>query len=175
MAMPPLILDTCVVLSLLASRRMKEILGANSGPFLIAEAVLHATLSIHIMVDGVREKESVSLKPLLAAGVLAVVEPENEEEFQSLIALSLELDDGEAMTCSLAQHRGYRIATDERKTIRLVANRIGTIGTLDLVRAWGDRAGVSPRLVGEVLAAIEDRGYVPGVSHAHYAWWKQLR
>lgn len=153
---------------------MTEILGANSGPFLIAEAVFREALYIHVTVDGVREKEPVSLESLFAAGVLAVVEPESDEEFQTLIDLSLELDDGEAMTCVLAQHRGYRIATDERKTIRLIENRITAVGTLDLIRGWAENAPEPLALVQEVLVAIENRGYVPGTTHVHYAWWKQF-
>jgi predicted nucleic acid-binding protein len=171
---PPLILDTCVVLSLCATRRVEEILGANAGPFLVAEAVLREALYIHVVVDGEREKELISLDSLLAAGVLSVVQPETEEEFQSLVDLSLDLDDGEAMTCALAQYRGYRIATDERKTIRLVGNRIVTVGTLDLVRSWADDMAVPPAQLREVLNAIEDRGYVPGITQVHYAWWQQI-
>jgi hypothetical protein len=30
-------------------------------------------------------------------------------------------------------------------------------------------------MVREVLAAIEDRGYIPGVAHPHHAWWMQRR
>jgi predicted nucleic acid-binding protein len=174
MTTPPLILDTCVVLSLCATRRVEEILGANVGPFLVDEAVLREALYIHIIVAGVREKEPISLDPLLTAGALSVVQPETEEEFQLLVDLSVELDDGEAMTCALAQHRGYRIATDERKTIRLIENRILTVGTLDLVRNWADKSAAEPALLREVLNAIEDRGYVPGATHIHYAWWKQI-
>ena len=171
---PPLILDTCVVLSLCATRRVEEILGVNDGPFLVAEAVLREALYIHVIVDGMREKEPLSLDPLLAAGALSVVQPVTEEEFQSLVDLSLELDDGEAMTCALAQHRGYRIGTDERKTIRLLGNQIMTVGTLDLVRAWADHVVVPPAQLREILNAIEDRGYVPGAAHVHYAWWQQI-
>ncbi|MGH2615062.1 MAG: hypothetical protein ACRDJC_07470 [Thermomicrobiales bacterium] len=171
MTTPPLLLDTCVVLSLFATRRVEEILAANPGPFLIAEAVLRESMYIHVIVDGVREKEPVSFEPMFAAGTLAVVEPESEEEIQSLIDLSLQLDDGEAMTCALALHRGYRIATDEKKAIRFVGNQIPIVGALDLVRAWADAVAAPPILIREVLAAIEERGYVPGSDHRHYGWW----
>lgn len=174
MTTPPLLLDTCVVLSLYASRRCEEILVANMGPFLIAEAVLRETLYVHVIVDGVREKERISLDPLLTAGILASIAPETEDEFQTLIDFSRQLDDGEAMTCAIALHRGYRIATDERKTIRLVGDRIPIIGTLDLVWNWAAVTAASPTLIRDVLAAIVDRGYVPGETHRHYAWWKQM-
>lgn len=174
MTSPPLLLDTCVVLSLCATRRIAEILGAHPGPFLIAEAVLQETLYIHVMVDGVREKEPVSLAPLVAAGTLTVVQPESEAEFQSLIDFSLQLDDGEAMTCAIALHRGYRVVTDEKKTIRLLGNQISIVGTLELIRAWADAVTPPATLIREVLVAIEHRGYMPGLDHPHRAWWDQI-
>ena len=139
---------------------MKDILDANPGPFLI--------------VDAVREKEPVSLDPLLADGTLAVVAPETEAEFQTLIDLSLALDDGEAMTCAIALHRGYRVVTDEKKTVRLMGNQIPIIGTLDLIRTWADEVTAPASLLREVLAAIADRGYIPGPDHPHRAWWDQM-
>ena len=174
MSDPPLLLDTCVVLSLCATRRMKDILDANPGPFLIVDAVLRETLYLHVVVDGVREKEPVSLDPLLADGTLAVVAPETEAEFQTLIDLSLALDDGEAMTCAIALHRGYRVVTDEKKTVRLMGNQIPIIGTLDLIRTWADEVTAPASLLREVLAAIADRGYIPGPDHPHRAWWDQM-
>jgi hypothetical protein len=171
----PLILDTCVVLSLFATRRIEEILNANGGPFLIAEAVRRETLYIHIMVDGIREKAPIVLDPLLQSGMLAVVEPESEEELQSLIAYSLQLDEGEAMTCALARHRGYRMATDEKKTIKLIGSQVEIVGTLDMMCTWETATGVSRATMREVLAAIEDRGYVPGPTHKHYEWWNERR
>lgn len=175
MIVPPLLLDTCVVLSLYATRRMDQILRANGGPILIAEAVVRESLYIHVVIDGVREKELIDLKPFLESGVLRVVEPETEDEFQALISYSLKLDEGEAMTCALAAQRGYRIATDEKKTINLVGRRLAIVGTLDLVRVWEDTDSVPPALMREVLAAIEERGYVPGPTHAHVSWWRQRR
>jgi predicted nucleic acid-binding protein len=175
MTLPPLLLDTCVVLSLYASQHIEEILQANQGPFLIAEAVRREALYIHVVVDGIREREPISLEPLIESGILAVVEPESEDELQSLIDYSLKLDEGEAMTCALALHRGYRIATDERKTINLIGHQVDIVGTLDLVQAWETTAAVAHAVMQEVLAAIEDRGYVPGATHRHYEWWKRLR
>lgn len=171
---PPLILDTCVVLSLYATRRMEALLAALPGPILIAEAVLHEALYVHVIVDGVREKEPIILGPLVDAGKLTVVAPESQAEYESLLEFAMVLDDGEAMTCALALHRGLRIATDERKTIRLVGDRIAVVGTLDLVRGWASDAGASADEIREMLAAIADRGYVPGQDHPHWPWWSDL-
>jgi predicted nucleic acid-binding protein len=175
MTSSPLLLDTCVVLSLYASQHMAEILRENDGPFRIADAVLREALYVHVIVDGVREKQPVALEALIADGTIGVIEPETEAELQSLIDYSLILDEGEAMTCALALHRGYRIATDEKKTIRIVGNSAPIIGALDLVRSWVERAKVQEIVVQKVLAAIEDRGYIPGATHAHYSWWTVMR
>jgi hypothetical protein len=170
----PLLLDACVVLSLYASRRMEEILRANEGPFLVAEAVLREALYVHVVVGGIREKEPVLLEPLLTAGILAVVEPESEDEFLTLFDLALQLDDGEAMTGAVALHRGYRIATDDGKTIRLLGQRLPIVGTLDLVRTWVDAEAVASHPVREALIGIAERGYVPGKTHPHRLWWDQM-
>jgi hypothetical protein len=154
---------------------MEAILRANGDQFFIAGAVLRESLYIHVVVDGVPEKEPVALDPFLDSGLLRVVEPEAEDEFRSLIAYAVRLDEGEAMTCALALHRGYRIATDEKKTIKLLGTSAAIVGTLDMVRAWEAATVSSREVMREVLAAIEDRGYVPGVTHPHYSWWRGLR
>jgi predicted nucleic acid-binding protein len=171
MPTPPLILDTCVVLSLYATHRMEELLDAQAGPILIAEAVLREALYVHIVVEGVREKEPMDLGPLVDAGKLTVVAPESEEEFEALLDFALVLDDGEAMTCALALHRGLRIATDERKTTRLIGERVPVVGTLALVRDWAVRVAAPHDEIRNMLTAIADRGYVPGRDHLQWRWW----
>jgi hypothetical protein len=170
----PLLLDACVVLSLYASRRMEEILSANEGPFLVAEAVLREALYVHVNIGGVREKEPIVLEPLLTAGIVAVVEPESEDELLTFFDLALQLDDGEAMSGAIALHRGYRIATDDGKMIRLLGQRLPIVGTLDLVWAWVEAEAVAPQPVREALIGIAERGYVPGRTHPHRSWWDRM-
>jgi hypothetical protein len=170
----PLLLDACIILSVYASRRMEEILRANEGPFLVAEAVLHEALYVHVNVGGVREKEPVLLEPLLTAGILAVVEPESEDELLTFFDLALQLDDGEAMSGAIALHRGYRIATDDEKMIRLLGQRLAIVGTLNLVRAWVDAEAAPPLAVREALIGIAERGYIPGRTHPHRLWWDRM-
>jgi hypothetical protein len=150
---------------------MEEILRANEGPFLVAEAVVHEALYIHVHIGGIREKEPVVLDALLSSGILDVVEPESDDELLTLFDLALQLDDGEAMTGAIALHRGYRMATDDGKSIRLLGARLPIVGTLDLVRAWVDARGVPPQSVRETLIGIAERGYVPGKTHRHWHWW----
>lgn len=170
----PLLLDACVVLSLYATRRMEEILAANRGPFLVAEAVIRESLFIHVVAAGGREREPVTLIPLLASNVLVRSEPENESELATLFELSLQLDDGEAMSCAIALHRGCRIATDVAKTIRLMGPRLTIVGTLDLVRTWAEETGAPQFEVRSALIGIAERGYVPNKGHPQRPWWDSL-
>jgi hypothetical protein len=109
----------------------------------------------------VRDKEPVVLDALLSAGILDVVEPESEAELLTLFDLALQLDDGEAMTGAIALSRGYRMATDDGKSIRLLGPRLPIVGTLDLVRAWVDAQAVPPTSVRDALIGIAERGCVP--------------
>ena len=144
---------------------------ANQGPYLVAEAVLRESLYVHVIVAGVREKEPVVLEPLLAAGTLDIVEPQTDDEFATLMDLSLQLDDGEAMSCAIALQRGFRIATDDGKTIRLLGHRLPTVSTLDLIRHWADMTSPSQTQIRDALLGIVDRGYIPSPNHAHRPWW----
>ena len=171
---PPILLDACVVLSLYATRHMEEILDAVPGSFLVAETVVAESLYIQVMIDGVQDLELVNLDPLIASGKIAVIAPESEEEFQSFLELSQRLDDGEAMTCALALHRGYRVATDDGKTIKLMGQQIPIIGGLHMVRAWAETTSAPPALLRDALIAICNRGYFPGQNHPHRAWWDSI-
>jgi hypothetical protein len=150
---------------------MDEALHAVPGPFLIAETVLDESLYVQVVVDDVRDLELVNLEPLLSSGKIAIVAPESDEEFATFFEFAKRLDDGEAMTCALALHRGYRVATDDGKTIKLVRHQIPLVSGLDLVRAWAETISAPPALVRGALSAIRNRGYVPGHDHVHRAWW----
>jgi predicted nucleic acid-binding protein len=137
--------------------------------------VARETLYIHVLTDGIREQEPVDLSAFFTSGFLHILRPESDDEFQALIHYATLLDDGEAMTCAIATRRDYRIATDEKKTIRLLGSQVSILGTLDMLRAWEESASISGSIMREALAAIEERGYVPGSTHPHYAWWRQRR
>jgi hypothetical protein len=52
------------------------------------------------------EREPIDLGPLEEAGLLTTLSAESEEELRIYIDLTLEMDDGEAMTGAIASHRG---------------------------------------------------------------------
>ena len=78
------------------------------------------------------------------------------------------------MSGAIAIHRGYRVATDDGKMIRLLGPRLPIVGTLDLVRAWVNAEAVPPDRVRAALIGIAARGYVPSGTHPHRIWWDRL-
>jgi predicted nucleic acid-binding protein len=115
----------------------------------------------------------VELAPVVVAGLLHVVRPD-DVELATFIDISLDLEDGEALTIALAVHRGWLVATDDRKAQRIAHERgVLLLTTLDLVKAWSERKCISPGDLHAALMALRERArYAPGRTHALYAWWE---
>jgi hypothetical protein len=79
-------------------------------------------------------------------------------ELAAYVAFAAELDDGEAMALAIARCRGWQLATDERKAIRL-AGEVGVpvLTTPAVLKRWVDVLGPSGTEVGAALSAIRDR------------------
>lgn len=176
-----ILLDTCCLINLFASARIEDILSTIPAPFGIAEAVRREALYIlpeDVAAEPLIEAETVSIEPLVAAGLLDVLQPESEQEVGTYIDFAADLDDGEAMTCALAIHRGYDIATDERKAIRILAERAPQVvvhTTSSLVRWWSEVGHADPQAIRRALNAIQVRGrFRPGKTDPHLSWWESM-
>lgn len=168
-----LLLDACVVINLSASRQMEAIVRSLAIDVGVVALVQAEAGNVRRGGDGddADEREPIELAPLLERGLLRQVEP-TEEELDRFAALTVRLDDGEAMTAAVALARGWAVATDERKAITLLANQIRVLSTLDLVKTWADRERVDPTTLARALADLRDRGrYHPGPWHPWRAWW----
>ncbi len=101
--------------------------------------------------------------------------PLEAAELVDYVNFAAELDDGEAMTCAIAVHRGGAVATDDRKARRVLtrdAPRLRLLNTLDLVRDWALQQQIASVPLRAVLANIRDRAsYIPGRSHTLRSWW----
>lgn len=168
------LLDACAVLSLYATSRMAEIIAAAPGPVAVSDMVLQEALYVRRIAEGVSEREPVDLTPLVASRVLAVIGAEDEGELQTFIDLTVDLDDGEAMTAALAIHRAYALVTDDRKAERLLAGRVQVRATLDLVKVWAEAEQVDDATLRAALTSIYERGYQPSNRHALKPWRDKL-
>lgn len=176
-----ILLDTCCLINLFASTRIEDILSTIPVPFGIAEAVRREALYIlpeDVAEEPSTEAEAVSIEPFVASGLLTVLQLASEEEANTYIDFAADLDDGEAMTCALAIHRGCDVATDERKAIRILGVRAPQVAiqtTARLVRWWAEAGHVDPLVVRLALRSIQFRGrFRPGKSDPLRSWWESI-
>ena len=98
-----------------------------------------------------------------------------EEELTTFIDFAVGLGDGEAMTAAIALHRGLTVVTDDRVALRVIAGRVPTVPSLQLIREWIDREQISREIANEALRNLRQRGsYVPGPNHPLRSWWDEL-
>ena len=169
------LLDACAVVSLYASRRMADILGAVPTPCAIVDVVEREAQYVLKggTNDDAREREPVALGEIIAGGIVSIAAAAADEELATYILLTERLNRGEAMTAAVAIHRGYAVVTDDRKAERV----LGELGvplrsTLDLVKAWFDGDQLDAAIQRQVLLDIRQRGtYKPPKRHPLRSWW----
>jgi hypothetical protein len=165
-------------MNLYATRWMHQILVANGGPFAVVDAVAREAQYVFRGGAGehARDREPVSLQPMLDAGLLTVLATDDEDELLTFIDVSAELGAGEAMTAALAIHRGCIVVTDDRKASRVLRSRgVALRGSLDLIHVWSGIPAISRSLLRTALVDLRQRGnYDPPRMHPLRAWWDEV-
>lgn len=168
-----ILLDACVVINLFASRHMAAILDTAPGQVAVADLVVAESLYVRRggAGDDANEPEPVDLSPLIATNRLSVLTA-TDEELETFVGLTLDVDDGEAMTLALAIHRQATVVTDDRKVKRVLAGRAPLRSTPDLIKDWADQANVPEPVLRLALIDVQQRGsYLPGRTHPLRTWW----
>lgn len=175
-----ILLDACCVLNLYATRRCEEILRAIAARFAVADLV--AGEAIYVFRGGAgpdaRERDQIDLRALSDAGMLEILHSQSVDETASFVNFAAELDDGEAMTCALAVHRGTTVATDDRKALRILKERapqVPVYTTCHLLQQWATSGTVTAPDVRQALLDIQERGrYLPPKDHPLSTWWESV-
>lgn len=177
MSRPHVLLDTCVLLNLLASGECESILRAINNQWLICTAVEQESLYLR-NEDPNNPLQAVSLAPLFSMELVQICNVETADEAQLFVNYSSRLDDGEAMSVALAVARGYFLATDERKARRIfleasAADRL--ICTSQIVRTWTETAAISrARAKASLLGIVSKARFFPSASDLNLQWWNDL-
>jgi len=173
-----LMLDACCVMTLYASGRMDDVL-RSIPPSVTVAAYVYEEEALFIYAgpedDVRREREPITLEPLVEAGLLAIVSLESADEILAYVNLSSRLDDGEAATIAIASTRNWMVATDDKKAIGVLETyeRLQVVTTPDLLKHWADTTKASSEAIAEVLRAVQGRSvYKPGKRHSLFAWWQ---
>ena len=176
-----ILLDASCLLNIYATGRLRDIAIALPYRLGVAEYV-RGREALYVWRRGATANEDeqvpVDLTPLVAEGLIQVARLERPEEVSTFVDFAAVMDDGEAVTIALALHRGYAVATDDRKARRILAERAQSVplfSTLELLKAWSERASVSSEGLRQAMLAIQSSAsYVPGTRDPLYQWWQAI-
>jgi len=173
-----LLLDACSLINLYATRRIAEILAGHPGRFCVVDVARREAGYVLRGGDGpdATEREPLDLEPLERDGLLATLTAESEEELRTYIELTLEMDDGESMTGAIAIHRRFRVVTDDRKALRVLAERgVPCSTSLNLIKGWSEQMDVNAEVLRAVLLDLRQRArYLPHRTHPLRDWWDEV-
>jgi predicted nucleic acid-binding protein len=119
-------------------------------------------------------KVPASLSGLIASGLLTICDPQNQQELDRFTHYAtLFRSDGESMCLALAEQRGWVVATDDRRAIR-VAQQAGltVVSCPQLLKTWADATTPDQATLLRVLQNIEILAqFKPNTSMPEYPWW----
>ncbi|HLI78113.1 MAG TPA: hypothetical protein VKV02_14300 [Acidobacteriaceae bacterium] len=176
-ASPPAAIDACCLFDLLASGNTEAILRASGFSWQLPSAVRGEVQYVRQhdpAQPGKLVKVPADLSGLISSGLLAVCDPQNQQELDRFTHYAtLFRSDGESMCLALAEQRGWVVATDDRRAIR-VAQQAGltVVSCPQLLKAWADAATPDQATLIRVLQDIEVLAqFKPNPSMPEYQWW----
>jgi predicted nucleic acid-binding protein len=165
-----LLLDACCLINLAATGLLDEILLRLPYACATSDLVISTEVLSVLSADGL-EREPINASALSGLSIFSL----SDEELVSFLEFAMDLDDGEASVCALAQSRGGTVATDDRKAIRILGGAspaIPILQTPDLLYEWQKISGSSHRELCEIVRAIEQRArFRPRRDHRLFSWW----
>lgn len=172
---PLVVLDACCVINLCATGCLGEIL--RGLPFQFAVSAEMADEELLFVTNQAGERDLIDPATLGHSGLASLTLDPSEIEL--FVDFAAQLGDGEARTCALAVSRGAHIATDDRKTIRILMEDFPEVTihtTPSLLKHWSDASAVSPALLSNIIQRIEiGARYRPGSREPLLNWWTQSR
>jgi hypothetical protein len=177
LVLPPAAIDACCLFDLLASGDAEAILRASGFSWQLPSAVQGEVQFVrqHDPAQlGKLMKIPANLSGLIGSGVLTVCNPQNQQELDRFTHYAtLFRSDGESMCLALAEQRGWMVATDDRRAIR-VAQQAGltVVSCPQLVKAWVDARSPDQATLIRVLQDIQLLAqFKPNLSMPEYQWW----
>lgn len=169
------IIDACCLIDILASGHAEAILRASSH-------LWHVPNEVRGEVRYLRQRDPdglsafimapVDLSSLTSANVLTLCQAESQAESELFTQYAAQFrSDGEAMCLALAESRGWLIATDDAKAIRLSRQAgLTVVSSPQLLKLWADTEDEAI-----VVAALKDielyARFRPNTTMAECQWW----
>src|SRR5262249_23818833 len=160
LVLPAAAIDACCLFDLLASGDAEAILRASNFSWQLPSAVQGEVQYVRQhdpAQPGKLVKVPANLSALIGSGVLTVCDPQNQQELDRFTHYAaLFRSDGESMCLALAEQRGWMVATDDRRAIR-VAQQAGltVVSCPQLAKAWADATSPDHATLLRVLQYIQ--------------------
>jgi predicted nucleic acid-binding protein len=173
------ILDACCILNFCASGQLLPILKSIPAQVALTQVVQEYELKTLQRLEGEDNEGASQLETAIAQDLLIVLDFESEEEVESFVNYAAVLgDDGESATCAIAVHRGWAIATDDKKAIAFfqqTAPYLQVLSTLEIIKHWSEEAALDSQTLRDLFNAIRVKGhYMPQKTHPLRGWWESL-
>ena len=173
----PATIDACCLIDLMVSGHAEAILRASGHAW-------HLPAAVQGEVQYLRQHDPAQsgaylvvpadLTPLLTSGLLTPCQPDDPQEQARFLHYAARFrSDGEAMCIALAESRGWPMATDDRKAIR-VAEQAGltVISCPQLVKTWVDATRPNSATLVQVLTDIQTLSqFRPNPTMPDSGWW----
>lgn len=171
------LIDACCLIDLLASGEMEAILRASGHTWYLPD-IVRAEVQFVRQDDPARPgafvNAPVDLTQQIRSGLLSLCQPDNSQEQARFVHYAtLFRSDGEAICLALAECRGWLVATDDRKAIR-VAQQAGltVLSCPELVKKWADATHPDSSILIRVLSDIQRLArFNPNATMPESAWW----
>ena len=172
--MRELLLDACVMINVAASGvPLGELASRNRVTFAMARLAAAEVLYLAPVDEG-GTPERINVMGYARRGDLRLADLTLDEQ-STFLKLARDVDDGEAATLAVSLHRGWAVATDDRKAQRLAHAAeppIALVTTSALLHSWADGHDEPAERVSDVLRRIERRAaFVPRRSDPNRNWW----
>ncbi len=170
-------IDACCLIDLLASGQAEAILRATDHAW-------HLPVAVQAEVKYVRQHDTdnpggyknvpADLTPLVETGLLTVCQPDDpQEQARYVHYATIFRSDGEAMCLALGECRGWIVATDDRRAIKVAQKAGMTVASCpELVKLWSDATKLEQSALCRVLNEIQVLAqFRPNPSMPECQWW----
>jgi len=170
-------IDACCLIDLLATGNVEAILRAAGLDWYLTSAVEGEVQHVRqhdLTQPGQFLKVAVDLSPLKTSGVLQVCAPADQTEQDRFVHYATQFrSDGEAMCIAIAEARGWMVATDDRKAIRIAKQAgLSVVSCPELVKRWADATVPDEATLRKVLQDIQILAqFKPNPTMPEYQWW----
>jgi predicted nucleic acid-binding protein len=155
---PPLLLDACVTINLVAADPIHQIARSIGRSCLITRQAANEVGHLRDTANGETRLTPVNFTDHVQSGAFEIIDLA-PDEIPLFVELASLVDDGEASTIAVAIKRGMPLATDDRKARRLCAERRLDLptGTVALIRRYCEARALDHTHISHLLQRISSR------------------